>query len=242
MIINGNRLELPQDEEFDNYPAVKKALITAGGKYKKCGFEFSIPAQEIKERLLGGEIIDDVKKYQYFPTPTALAERIVPMANIQPHHSVLVPCAGKGGLEGGLIRGFDCNSITLIELMPENFKSLERKDFLSLISTKGVGLSNTDFLTYNARGAVKFNRILSNPPFTKNQDIDHVLHMYSMLQYGGRIVSVMSTSWVNGQQKKQVKFREFMNATEAKVIQLDRGEFKESGTMVPSVIVIIDKK
>lgn len=35
MIPNGSRLELPS-EQLTNYPQVKKALLNAGGKYKKC--------------------------------------------------------------------------------------------------------------------------------------------------------------------------------------------------------------
>ena len=66
MIVNGNRLELPKDEQFSNYAAVKKCLLAAGGKYKKCGFEFSNNAKEVKSRLLGGEVINDKKKFQYY--------------------------------------------------------------------------------------------------------------------------------------------------------------------------------
>lgn len=51
MIPNGNRLELPKDEVFSNYSQVRKCLINAGGKYKKCGFEFPESAESIQSRL-----------------------------------------------------------------------------------------------------------------------------------------------------------------------------------------------
>ena len=42
--------------------------------------------------------------------------------------------------------------------------------------------------------AFKYDRIIANPPFTKNQDIDHVMQMWNFLKPGGRIVSIMSNS------------------------------------------------
>ena len=54
MIPCGNRLELPKDWIFENYASVKTALTTAGGKYKRSGFEFKEDASVIKERLIGG--------------------------------------------------------------------------------------------------------------------------------------------------------------------------------------------
>ncbi|GEK11883.1 methyltransferase [Pseudoalteromonas peptidolytica] len=224
----GNRLELPSDIKFENYAQVKNALIKAGGKYKRCGFEFTSDAAEMQQRLTSGEVVNDAKKYQYFPTPTPLAKRMVEMANIRASDYCLEPSAGQGSI-AAIIRK-KSEKLTCIELSHENVKVLK---------SLGIESLHDDFLKFNCDQ--RFDKIVANPPFAKNQDIDHVRHMYSLLNDGGRIVTVMSKSWVFGNQKKQVNFRQWLNSTGAKIEELGSGEFKESGTNVSSMLVTIDK-
>lgn len=226
MIVNGNRLELPKDEQFSNYAAVKKCLLTAGGKYKKCGFEFSDNAEDVKSRLLGGEAINDKKKFQFFATPIGLAENLVLIADIKPEHAVLEPSAGQGAISN-LVRdaGAEC---VVVELMPENAKALTRQ---------GYEVNEGCFLKLSSDEIGLFDRIVANPPFTKNQDIDHIRHMFSLLKPGGKLVSIASKSWTFGSQKKQVAFREWLSEIGANITELSRDTFKESGTSVGSVII-----
>jgi len=223
MIPCGNRLELPKEEHFANYAQVKKALLTAGGKYKKCGFEFTEDAGEVQARLIGGEVINDKKKYQFFATPPQLAEQLVELAGIQENHTCLEPSAGQGAISDLMLE--KAGSCTVVELMPENIKALTRKGYAPI---------ECDFL---AETLGSFDRIVANPPFTKNQDIDHIRHMHSMLKPGGKLVSVASKSWTFGTQKKQVAFREWLDEIGATVTDVQAGAFKESGTNVASVIV-----
>ena len=95
MIVNGNRLDLPE-EQLSNYPAVKKALVAAGGKYKKNGFVFTKDPQKIKDRLCGGEIVNDKKKYQQFFTPPDVADHLIELADLRYRGTVLEPSAGEG--------------------------------------------------------------------------------------------------------------------------------------------------
>jgi len=44
-----------------------------------------------------------------------------------------------------------------------------------------------------------------------------------------------------GSQKKQVEFKEWLDEVEAEVIDIEKGSFKESGTMVGGKIVVINK-
>lgn len=230
MVATGNRLELPT-EQISNYPAVKKALLAAGGKYKRSGFDFQESAQTIKDRLCGGEVIDDIKKYQYYPTPKVLAEQLVSMSEIEPHHMVLEPSAGQGAIVDVIP---ECAMLMLVELMPQNAIVLRRKYY-----PPKVVVVEQDFLTVDVETG--FDRIVANPPFTKNQDIDHVMHMYDLLKPGGRIVSVMSSSWTFGIQKKQVAFRDFLHSIGAAYHVVGSGTFKESGTNVNSMVVEINK-
>lgn len=230
MIPNGNRLELPTDDQFSNYAQVKKALLTAGGKYKRCGFEFTEDAQQIKDRLLGGEVINDKKKFQFFATPEPLAKKLVKMADIQPHHCILEPSAGQGAISNLILEiNKDC---TVVELMPENIKALTRQ---------GYNVTEGCFLKHGSDDIGLFDRVVANPPFTKNQDIDHIKHMFSMLKPGGKIISMASKSWIHGSQKKQVVFRDWLDDVDATITEVPVGAFKESGTSISTVIVEINK-
>jgi 16S rRNA G1207 methylase RsmC len=99
-------------------------------------------------------------------------------------------------------------------------------------------LIGDDFLKHTGK---IYTKIIANPPFTKNQDIDHLKEMYNCLAAGGRLVCITSLSWVNGEQKKQVDFRNWLKEVDAEVIDSEKGTFKESGTMVGGKIIVVNK-
>lgn len=228
MIVNGNRLELPKDDVFENYSQVKKALIDAGGKYKKCGFEFKEDAEEIKSRLVGGELINDKKKFQFFATPVELVEQLIDLAGVTKSCRTLEPSAGQGAIASRLKElGGEC---VTVELMEQNVKALKRLGFLVI---------EGDFLTKTKEDLGLYDKIVANPPFTKNQDIDHIKNMFALLSPNGKLVSIASKSWTFGNQKKQVAFREWLDDVGADVTEIPAGAFKYSGTNISSVIIEI---
>ena len=226
MIPNGKRLELPKDEQFENYAQVKKALLTAGGKYKRCGFDFADDAKVVQDRLVGGEVINDKKKYQFFATPSELAKQLVELADIQPHHTWLEPSVGQAAI-ADLMLSISKDHV-VVERMPENIKVLLRKGYAPI---------EGDFLLQSVETIGLFDRIVANPPFTKNQDIAHIQHMHSLLNPGGKLVSIASKSWTFGSQKKQIAFREWLDEIGATITEVPAGAFKESGTNISSVII-----
>jgi len=227
MVPKGNILVLPV-EKLSNYPAVKKCLITAGGKYKACTFIFPDDAAEVQKHLLGGEAVNDKKKFQFFATPPELACRLVEMAEVMAFQVVLEPSAGQGAIADEIL----CygGKVHCIELMPQNCAVLRRK---------GFEVQEMDFLSIPGEEA--FDRIVANPPFTKNQDIDHIRHMYTHLAPEGRIVTCASLSWSFGSQKKQVAFKAWLMEVGAVITELEGGEFKSSGTNIKACIITIDK-
>jgi hypothetical protein len=68
------------------------------------------------------------------------------------------------------------------------------------------------------------------------------IKMYNCLSRGGRLVCITSESWVNGTQKKQIEFKNWLDDIEAEVIDIGKGAFKESGTTVGGKIVVINKE
>ncbi len=93
------------------------------------------------------------------------------------------------------------------------------------------------------KGKVKYyDRIIGNPPFSKNQDQNHIQLMYDLLKPKGRLVAVSSTHWEFDKTKKSEDFREWIKKVNAQVIRVPEGTFKESGTLIPTLIIVIDKQ
>lgn len=217
--IDGNKLFLPPTQlERSLYVKVDKALKAIGGKWNRSAkahvFD-SDPADVVEQLLQTGEVIDAKKEFQFFETPTELAEQLVAAAQLSEADRVLEPSAGKGRI-ASLIPGCD-----VIELNPDNRKYLQEN---------GFNLIHDDFLTFDG----KYDVIVANPPFSKQQDIDHVTHM---LEIADRVVSVMSASVLWRENKKTVEFRDLIESLGGEFEELPDGAFKESGTEVKTCVV-----
>jgi len=225
--IDGFVVRLPDEQlEKSVYAGVKLKLEKIGGKWNSPsqGFLFKKDPSELLGRVQSGEKVNIQKEFQFFETPLELARKVIQLAEIEDSHLSLEPSAGRGRI-ANFIRG----EIHVCEFMDDNYEYLKKM-------YKVVG---RDFLEYKADGM--YDRIVANPPFSGNQDIVHVMHMFDCLKSGGRLVSIMSTSWVKGNQKKQIEFREFLEKMGAHTEEVEAGEFKESGTNIATMIVVIDK-
>src|SRR4051812_12951690 len=96
----GDTLFLPSmsDGPLKNYNDVRTALLKAGAKYKRNTFVFPNDAQPYIDRLTGGESVNIQNEFQFFPTPDALADRLVKLARIGINDKVLEPSAGQGAI------------------------------------------------------------------------------------------------------------------------------------------------
>ncbi len=82
-----------------------------------------------------------------------------------------------------------------------------------------------------------------NPPFSKQQDIDHVVHAVKFLRTGGTLVSVMSKGVTYRENKKTKNFWGFLKDTcDYGVVDLPEDSFKVSGTKVSTVVIKAVKK
>ena len=234
MIVNGNRFELPKDDHFDNYAQVKKCLIAAGGKYKKCGFEFAGDVQEIKNRLMRGEDINDKKNFNFFPTPQNIAFKMIALAGSMAGFRILEPSAGTGVLVSAAINaatGNDCCSVVAIEINSQLFEGLKYLRQKTLYSNESnFQVINKDFLECNG-GLGTFHKIIMNPPFKNGIDIKHIEHALTFLNPGGRLVALCA----NGPRQRYA----FMDRA-SRWEDLPDGSFKESGTNVNVALMVID--
>jgi hypothetical protein len=69
-----------------------------------------------------------------------------------------------------------------------------------------------------------FDKIIANPPFSKSQDVKHILHMYELLKNWWRIVSVASSSI----QHREWKLYDELRALKPEFIELPEWSFKKS--------------
>ena len=156
---------------------------------------------------------------------------MVRLAKLDQYDTILEPSAGQGAIIKAINKVCDC--------VPDCYELMDVNRTILNDTGLSFNLIGDDFFGHNNRR--EYSKIIANPPFTKNQDIDHIKHMYSFLKDDGKLVSVASTSWQHGSHKKQVAFREWLDEVGAEVTELPAGTFKESGTNIATVIVEINK-
>jgi hypothetical protein len=221
------------------YTEVKKSLELIGGEWKSGkiqGFVFKSDPSDLLEQIASGEKRNLKKEFQFFATPSEIADYLVELAEIDENagQMILEPSAGQGAIIHAINRKFPTLNVDYFELMDINRTFLEK-----IPTAQHIG---NNFLSVEwIEGSALFDRIIANPPFSKNQDIDHVYKMYESLNTGGRLVSIMSTHWKQSSNKKETIFRGWLENIDASIYPIQKGAFKESGTMIESCIVVIDK-
>jgi phospholipid N-methyltransferase len=236
--VEGTTIKLPaQQLDRKLYQDVAKSLELIGGKWKGgkvAGFVFNEDPTELLQQIANGEKRNLKKEFQFFITPASLARELVFYADIDKliKPKILEPSAGQGAIvkaifEKGNVRQVDC-----CELMPLNQIFLDKIDGTLLIAS--------DFLTLESYTEY-YDRIIANPPFSCNQDIDHIKKMYDCLKKGGRLVSIASSHWQISSNRKETEFKNWLDSVEAEIIPIPKGAFKESGTEIGGVIIIINK-
>lgn len=204
------------------YAAVNKVLVNAGGKWNtktKSHIFPSDPRQKLGLILESGVAIDQKKLLQAFFTPPGLAAWVATMANVH-GKIVLEPSAGHGALVTACITS-GARAVHCVEIDPECCRVLE---------SKGIPTTQGDFLTQQPQ---PYERIVMNPPFTKNQDIKHVAHALQFLAPGGVLVAIMSPN------VDRAGFQKLIAGRHHHIESIPAGTFKESGTNIATILLRI---
>jgi len=232
--VEGNVVKLPPGQlDRKIYQDVAKSLELIGGKWvgrKTMGFVFKEDPTDLLAQIASGEKRNLKKEFQFFGTPDSLAPEMVMYAGITDQCVVLEPSAGQGAIIKAIHRAHPRKRVNYCELMDVN------RSILS--DMKDTWFAGSDFLKLYDQ---QFDRIIANPPFSKNQDIDHIRKMYDVLKPGGRIVTISSQHWKYASGKKEKAFEKWLDDLEASVNGIDAGAFAESGTKVATFLIIIDK-
>lgn len=233
--LENNILKLPQVRfNKKSYAEAKKWIEEAGGSWqggKVQGFTFPFNAERVFSILKDGKRCNLQQEYQFFETPDSVADWLIMLAGgIHEDDTVLEPSAGRGALIKAIHRACPSVMVECYELMPEN------REFLH--SLGNVILLGEDF----AKDSVgSYSKIIANPPFANNQDIDHVRLMYDRLEEGGTLAVITSSHWKFASEKKCDVFRRWIDEVHGQVFEIGAGEFKESGTSISTMAIVIKK-
>lgn len=238
--IEENRFYLQSQLDRKAYLSINNILESIGLKWNKGKKAHIIDdfSQEDLENAINDVIEtwevetlkETIKKFQFYPTPKEVAEYLVELADINNRDVILEPSAWLWNIADIIVKN-EYLDLVLIELDEQKCYELINRQFKTI---------NEDFLKFNESHVdfdTKFDKIIANPPFSKSQDVKHILHMYDLLNEWWRIVSVASSSV----QWREWKLYDELRSLNPEFIELPAWSFKESWTMVNSVIVLINK-
>jgi methylase of polypeptide subunit release factors len=173
------------------------------------------------------------KQLQFYNTPSALTEKLLNKlpATIE-GKTILEPSAGQGGILAPLIKKYPNNDYFYCEYSKDNAEVLKK------ILPEASFIAN-DFLTVDEQ--LKFDYIIANPPFSKDQDIDHFLKMTKLLKDGGTIICIMSNGWTWKSNKKCDAFKNFLMDFDFSIEYLDEKAFESIGLNIRTCIVTFTK-
>lgn len=183
----------------------------------------------MRQQLRNGTAVQVVSAPQLFPTPAALAARMVELAGLESGMSMIEPSAGTGNIlravreasGGGVVRtafeidGRLCSSLRVREEGAEIFN----RDFLSVQPTELRALVDA---------------VVMNPPFENAADIAHIRHAVKFLKPGGRLVAICANGPRQGEALGQL-VEEHGGTWEP----LPEGTFAEQGTQVRTVLLTL---
>lgn len=218
--------------KMTHYTEIKLRIEKAGGSYARSGFifDYGVDVEEIFLQLQAGKTVDVRQLQQAFYTPEDEAYALCRKLGDLTGKRLLEPSAGRGALA------------TVAEAAGAKVVAVENyHPSVLALRAKGFEVIEQDFLTVTPEHIGHFQAVLANPPFTKGNDIEHVMHMWKFLQPGGQLAAIMSTRWQTGKLSTHRAFRAFLDQHEAEVEEIPAGAFKASGTGVATVRVYIRK-
>ncbi len=150
------------------------------------------------------EIAQNAKGNQFYPTPSALAERMIAKVDWTYVSSILEPSAGKGDLLRSVTKheqrhcpfDVDCVEVDpyLREILKYNYSEELRQthkrysDEWEAFFDNGIKVVHDDFLTYQP--LKRYDLILMNPPFSVGDR--HLLKALQLQESGGQVVCLLN--------------------------------------------------
>lgn len=237
--VKGTAARITQQLDRSLYLKVDKALSTLGGKWSRkhrCHEFDEDCSSKLADAITTGSIKvtkDSKQIFQLYETPVNLAENMVNSLH-GCELSILEPSAASGRIvRAAANKGHE---VAAVEIQPQFKNQLDGLahdfiigDFLDEVPGKYIG---------------NFDAIVMNPPFSRHQDIEHVLHAWKFLRPGGQMRAIVSPSFTFEFARSGAPrmFAEFLESVGAEHEPLPAGKFKASGTMVQTMLISATKQ
>jgi hypothetical protein len=247
--VSGNIIQITKESlDRDVYLNVKKKLEMIGGRWKggkTWGFVFSEDPTNLLKDLQEGKDRNLQKEFQYFPTTGGA---LIAMKDFikdylvnkdQERLKILEPSAGQGHLIELIRDLWPKAQIDYCELMDLNKNELDRK----YKNMPNIACITEDFTHMAGDPEEHYDFIIANPPFTNNQDIQHIRLMYELLVSGGEIFTFCSFHWQMSTNKKEENFKKFLDNLDEypDITEVPEKAFKNSGTNIRTMLMHITK-
>ncbi|MGM5009991.1 DUF4942 domain-containing protein [Rhizobium sp. 969_B3_N1_2] len=175
------------------------------------------------------------KNFGFFPTPDSLAERTIDLASLYHREGilrVLEPSAGTGQLSKRARR--ESTVVDCIECQPDLANDLKATAIYGRVIC-------ADFLAINPSATGLYDRVIMNPPFDRERDIDHVMHALKFLKDDGLLVAIMSAHTEFADTRKAAAFREHIAKLNGVFSDNPMNSFASVGTNVNTITLKVWK-
>lgn len=235
--IEGNVVHLPVWELPDDmFKKIKSFMYKNGGKWitSKQGYEFPYSPETIIKDAISGKNVNIKKQFQFYHTGIKIIDDLKEHFDESGHiwdrfERMLEPSAGQGHILDGIKSMMTkWNNIECCEIMPENKE---------ILIQKGYNVIHDDFMTLDS--SHKYDLILANPPFTKNQDIIHISKMYNdHIDEGGYVYSVMRDIFTNPSGREiEAEFIKWFNEHHGWIVNKYKPKDFKNGANVDTVLI-----
>lgn len=243
IVCDGNiaKITIP-DLERDLYEEVNETLNRLMGKWdrSKGGHVFTYEPETAIHAVVHLGYMPEKNPTAFFPTPKKLVDDM--FNSLEDIHyfdyrsaehgiRVLEPSAGQGAIAKEIRSRFSNAQIDTVEFLDINQEVLREEGFEPFCGS---------FLDFNTDYEIKYDLIMMNPPFSIEGDklafATHIEHAYKMLAEYGELVAIAPTGWIHASDKRSKAFREWVELGADYEI-IEKGAFKESGTMVETCII-----
>lgn len=243
IVCDGNiaKITIP-DLERGLYEEVNETLNRLMGKWdrSKGAHVFNYEPEAAIRSVVHLGFMPEKNPTAFFPTPKKLVDDM--FNSLEDIHyfeyrsaehgvRVLEPSAGQGAIAKEIRLRFPTAKIDTVEFLDINQEVLKEEGFEPFCGS---------FLDFNDNHEIKYDLIMMNPPFSVEGDklafATHIEHAYKMLAEYGELVAIAPTGWINASDKRSIAFREWIEQGADYAI-IEKGAFKESGTMVETCII-----
>lgn len=228
------------DEQLERslYDQVNEVLTRLGGKWNKKSKAHIFPydPQSLLAAVLETRQMPPKNPTAFFPTPSTVVDMMLDAVHIdwRTNIRVLEPSAGTGAIAKAIRARNPKAEIHCCEFLDVNRQ---------VLINDGFDVVANDFMDY--KPDKPYDIIVMNPPFSLDGDstayITHVNHAWRMLSETGEFAAVVPPGFMTSTTKKQSEFREWV-CDWLEIDEIGAGVFKESGTMINTLMISGEKR